>query len=99
MTCATEHLAGQPIIIGAGLAGLMTALHLAPQPTVVLTKASLGAEAASGAAVPSDRADTPAPCSGAGAARGWVPALAGPLGRGSPEAPLRPCGACLPAAS
>jgi L-aspartate oxidase len=41
-------LAGQPIVIGAGLAGLMTALHLAPQPVVVLTKASLGAEAASG---------------------------------------------------
>jgi len=41
-------LDGQPIIVGAGLAGLMTALHLAPLPVVVLTKASLGAEAASG---------------------------------------------------
>ena len=41
-------LTGQPIIIGAGLAGLMTALYLAPQPVIVLTKASLGAEAASG---------------------------------------------------
>src|SRR5690348_11805373 len=41
-------LDGQPVIIGAGLAGLMTALHLAPRPVVVLTKASLGAEAASG---------------------------------------------------
>jgi L-aspartate oxidase len=48
MTLRTEDLAGQPIIIGAGLAGLMTALHLAPQPVIVLTKASLGAEAASG---------------------------------------------------
>jgi L-aspartate oxidase len=48
MTLSAEHLSGQPIIIGAGLAGLMTALHLAPQPVVVLTKASLGAEAASG---------------------------------------------------
>src|SRR6266851_10071510 len=48
MTLSAERLAGQPIIVGAGLAGLMTALHLAPQPVVVLTKASLGAEAASG---------------------------------------------------
>jgi L-aspartate oxidase len=48
MARRTEQLAGQPIIIGAGLAGLMTALHLAPLPVVVLTKASLGAEAASG---------------------------------------------------
>ncbi|HEX7969782.1 MAG TPA: FAD-binding protein, partial [Stellaceae bacterium] len=43
-----ERLAGQPIVIGAGLAGLMTALQLAPQPVVVLSKAPLGAEAASG---------------------------------------------------
>ena len=43
-----ESLAGQPIVIGAGLAGLMTALHLSPQPVVVLSKAPLGAEAASG---------------------------------------------------
>src|SRR5260221_597505 len=48
MARVSEQPAGQPIIVGAGLAGLMTALHLAPQPVVVLTKASLGAEAASG---------------------------------------------------
>ena len=48
MTSRTDDLTGQPIIIRAGLAGLMTALHLAPQPVVVLTKASLGAEVASG---------------------------------------------------
>src|SRR5690242_20689603 len=48
MTLRAEQLTGQPIIVGAGLAGLMTALHLAPLPVVVLTKASLGAEAASG---------------------------------------------------
>src|SRR5260221_2621954 len=48
MARVSEQPAGQPIIVGAGLAGLMTALHLAPQPVIVLTKASLGAEAASG---------------------------------------------------
>lgn len=48
MNYVTDRLAGQPIVIGAGLAGLMTALQLAPQPVVVLTKAPLGAEAASG---------------------------------------------------
>jgi L-aspartate oxidase len=36
-----------PIIIGAGLAGLMAALHLAPQPVVLLTSAPLGEQAAS----------------------------------------------------
>src|SRR5258708_24173284 len=48
MARVSEQAVGQPIIVGAGLAGLMTALHLAPQPVIVLTKASLGAEAASG---------------------------------------------------
>jgi L-aspartate oxidase len=37
-----------PVIIGAGLAGLMTALHLAPMKVVVLSAAPLGHEAASG---------------------------------------------------
>jgi L-aspartate oxidase len=37
-----------PVVIGAGLAGLMTALHLAPRPVVVLSPAPLGREAASG---------------------------------------------------
>jgi L-aspartate oxidase len=36
-----------PIIIGGGLAGLMAALHLAPQRVVVLTRAPLGEQAAS----------------------------------------------------
>jgi len=48
MTLSAENHCGQPIIVGAGLAGLMTALHLAPQPVIVLTKASLGTQAASG---------------------------------------------------
>jgi L-aspartate oxidase len=36
-----------PVIIGGGLAGLMAALHLAPQRVVVLSRAPLGDEAAS----------------------------------------------------
>jgi L-aspartate oxidase len=40
-------LANRPVIIGGGAAGLMTALHLAPEPVVLLSKAPLGAEASS----------------------------------------------------
>jgi len=40
-------LAGRPIIIGAGLAGLMAALELAPRPVIVVTKAPLGEGCAS----------------------------------------------------
>jgi len=40
-------LEGRPVIIGAGLAGLMTALCLAPEPVVVLSKFPLGSEASS----------------------------------------------------
>ena len=47
MTTDLDRLAGQPVIIGAGLAGLMTALELAPEPVVVLSKAPLGLEASS----------------------------------------------------
>jgi L-aspartate oxidase len=42
-----EKLAGRPIIAGGGLAGLLTALHLAPEPVVVLSKAPLASGAAS----------------------------------------------------
>src|SRR5262245_32858129 len=52
--CRTEAMdrladvgSGQPVIVGGGIAGLMTALHLAPQPVIVLTKAPLGSMAAS----------------------------------------------------
>ena len=40
-----ESLCGNPVIIGAGLAGLMTALRLAPHPVTLLSKAPLGVEA------------------------------------------------------
>ena len=38
---------GTPVIVGAGLAGLMSALHMAPNPVVVLSPAPLGFEASS----------------------------------------------------
>jgi L-aspartate oxidase len=39
--------AGQPVIVGGGLAGLMTALRLAPEPVVLLSKGPLGVECSS----------------------------------------------------
>jgi L-aspartate oxidase len=50
MTTNIPHIPpadGCPIIIGAGLAGLMAALHLAPEPVLVLSAAPLGEQAAS----------------------------------------------------
>jgi L-aspartate oxidase len=44
---APTPLDGRPVIIGAGMAGLMVALHLAPRPVVVLSAALLGVGAAS----------------------------------------------------
>ncbi|CCE00739.1 L-aspartate oxidase [Bradyrhizobium sp. STM 3809] len=38
---------GRPVIIGGGAAGLMTALQLAPEPVVLVSKSPLGAEASS----------------------------------------------------
>jgi L-aspartate oxidase len=40
-------LAGRPVIIGCGVAGLLTALHLAPEPVVLISKAPLGRESSS----------------------------------------------------
>jgi L-aspartate oxidase len=48
MTIDPRELAGRPVIVGAGLAGLVAALTLAPRPVVVVTKAPLGTGAASG---------------------------------------------------
>ena len=42
-----SHFADRPVVVGAGLAGLMTALHMAPCPVVVLSPAPLGFEASS----------------------------------------------------
>jgi L-aspartate oxidase len=47
MTADISTLAGRPVIIGGGAAGLLTALLLAPEPVVLLSKAPLGAEASS----------------------------------------------------
>jgi L-aspartate oxidase len=40
-------LDNKPVIIGGGIAGLLTALHLAPQPVLLLSKSPLGAETSS----------------------------------------------------
>ena len=47
MTTDLRSLDGRPVIIGAGIAGLMTALDLAPEPVVLLSAAPLGGEASS----------------------------------------------------
>ncbi|MBB5538809.1 L-aspartate oxidase [Rhizobium giardinii] len=47
MTEVLDRLAGRVAIVGSGLAGLMTALTLAPQPVVLITRAGLGIETSS----------------------------------------------------
>lgn len=47
MTADLIHLDGRPVIIGGGLAGLMTALSLVPEPVILISKAPLGEEASS----------------------------------------------------
>ncbi|MBX5042146.1 L-aspartate oxidase [Rhizobium lentis] len=47
MTDILDQLAGRTVIVGSGLAGLMTALTLAPEPSVIVTRAALGAETSS----------------------------------------------------
>ena len=42
-----HDLRGRPVVIGAGVAGLTTALHLAQEPVVLLSKAPLEAQASS----------------------------------------------------
>lgn len=42
-----DHHQDQPIIVGAGIAGLMVALHLAPEPVTILTRSRLGVDTAS----------------------------------------------------
>jgi L-aspartate oxidase len=47
MSMSFPHLSGQPIIIGGGIAGLLTALHFAPAPVLLLSKSPLGADTSS----------------------------------------------------
>ncbi len=47
METIRSELAGAPVIIGGGLAGLVTALRLAPQPVILLAKTPLAQGAAS----------------------------------------------------
>ncbi|TIO29730.1 L-aspartate oxidase [Mesorhizobium sp.] len=47
MNMEIRNLDGRPVIVGGGIAGLMTALHLAPEPAVLLSRMPLGADASS----------------------------------------------------
>jgi L-aspartate oxidase len=47
MTMDINSIDARPLVIGGGLAGLMTALHLAPEPVVLLSKTPLGIETSS----------------------------------------------------
>ncbi|TIR50610.1 MAG: L-aspartate oxidase [Mesorhizobium sp.] len=47
MSLDVRDIGGAPVIIGAGVAGLMTALHLAPEPVVLISSAPLGTEGCS----------------------------------------------------
>ncbi|MDL2408716.1 L-aspartate oxidase [Rhizobium calliandrae] len=47
MTEVLDEFADRVVIVGSGLAGLMAALTLAPQPAVIVTRAALGAETSS----------------------------------------------------
>ncbi|RUV20752.1 L-aspartate oxidase [Mesorhizobium sp. M5C.F.Ca.IN.020.32.2.1] len=47
MNLDVRDIGGAPVIIGAGVAGLMTALYLAPEPVVLISSAPLGTEACS----------------------------------------------------
>jgi L-aspartate oxidase len=47
MSMDVRDLSGRPVIIGGGIAGLMTALHLAPEPVLLLSRSPLGADASS----------------------------------------------------
>jgi L-aspartate oxidase len=65
MSTDISALANRPVIIGGGAAGLMTALQLAPEPVLIVSKAPLGAEASSlwaqgGLAAAMGRDDDPA---------------------------------------
>ncbi|MGO8499753.1 hypothetical protein ACC785_38775, partial [Rhizobium ruizarguesonis] len=35
-----EHLTGRTVIVGSGIAGLMTSLTLAPEPSIIVTRAA-----------------------------------------------------------
>jgi len=47
MTEILTHLAGRPVIVGSGLAGLIAALTLSPAPSVIVTRSALGTETSS----------------------------------------------------
>lgn len=48
MNALTGNLKGHVVVVGSGIGGLVTALSLAPQPVLLITRAALGAESSSG---------------------------------------------------
>jgi L-aspartate oxidase len=107
MSIEIRDIARAPVIIGGGLAGLMTALRSAPLPVVVLAKTPLGTEASSGwaqggvaAALGSDD-DPTLHCSDTLAAGDGLcdPEIARRVTAAAPAAieTLRRCGVCLDA--
>src|SRR6185369_13824310 len=47
MTALLGPLSGQVVVVGSGLAGMMTALTLSPQPVVLITRGAIGAQTSS----------------------------------------------------
>jgi L-aspartate oxidase len=47
MTMELYEIDGRPLVVGGGLAGMMTALYLAPEPVVLLSKTPLGIDTSS----------------------------------------------------
>lgn len=47
MNVVARHPGDRPVIIGGGIAGLMTALYLVPEPVLLLSATPLGAGASS----------------------------------------------------
>lgn len=47
MTEILDYLSGRPVIVGSGLAGLIAALTLSPEPSVLVTRSTLGTETSS----------------------------------------------------
>src|SRR5260370_34797385 len=99
MATIRSELAGAAVIIGGGLAGLMTALRLAPQPVILLAKTPLAEGAASawaqgGVAAAVGEGDDPAlhaadtPAAGDGLS---APARAARITAAAPHAHARLC--------
>jgi L-aspartate oxidase len=47
MSLELNGLAGRPVVVGGGIAGLLTALHLAPEPVILVSKSPLERDSSS----------------------------------------------------